>query len=167
MDLPPILASLRAEVEIEGPSGRRLLKAEDLYIGYYQTVLQRGEIIVATRLPSQIGWRSAYRKTTVRTYDDWPALGVAVSLQTDAIHVRDARVVVSAATEKVTRLRGVEDMIRGADLTERLAAEAGDYAADAVETVDDVQGSAAYKRELVRVEVRRALCAALLEEAVR
>lgn len=167
MDLPPILASLRAQIEIEGPAGRRLLQAEDLYAGYYQTVLERGEIIVAVRLPSQTGWRTVYRKTTVRTYDDWPALGVAVSLQADAHHVRDARVVVSAATEKVTRLVGLEDMIRGVDLTERLAAQAADLAADTVETVDDVQGSASYKRELVRVEVRRALCAALLEEAVR
>lgn len=167
MDLPPILASLRADLEIAGPNGNRRVPADALYAGYYQTVLTQGEIIVAATLPPQKGWRSVYRKTTVRTYDDWPALGVAVSLLVDGRDVRDARVVVSAATEKVERVGSIEAMLIGSELTDRLCFEAGDHAASVVETLDDVQGTASYKRELVRVEVRRALAAALVEEPIR
>lgn len=166
MDLPPILASLRAEVEIEGPGGKKAVAVEDLYTGYYQTILSRGELITGVRVPSQAGWRSVYRKTTVRTYDDWPALGVAVSIRFNGNAVADARIVVSAATEKVTRLHGVEAMLKGAVIEHGLAGDAGTLAARSVDTLDDVQGSAAYKKLLIEVEVRRALLAVADEEAV-
>lgn len=164
MDLPPILASLRGAIDIVGPAGTKSLAVEDLYSGYYQTVLEQGELIAAVRLPSQSGWRSVYRKTTVRTYDDWPALGVAVSSRFEGDVVGDVRVVVSAATEKVTRIAGLEAMLSGKRLDAKLAGDAGSYAAADVETLDDVQGTAAYKRLLVEVEVRRALLALLDEE---
>jgi aerobic carbon-monoxide dehydrogenase medium subunit len=167
MDLPPVLACLRAEVEIAGPSGNRRLAVEDLYSGYYQTVLGRGEIITAAHVPGQAGWRSVYRKMTVRTYDDWPAVGVAVSLSLNGRSIRDARVVISAATERVTRVGGVEALLIGATLDLGLCSRAGDLAAETVDAVDDVQGSAGYKKVLVGVEMRRALEAFLEEEAVR
>ena len=157
MDLPPILSSLRAQLEITGPAGRRSIPLEQLYTGYYQTTLGRGEIISAAVLPDPEGWRSVYRKMTVRTHEDWPALGVAISLLLDGDDIRDARVVISAATEKVTRVSEVEQHLVGAMPDKKLRQDAADIAADVVTTLDDAQGSAAYKRELVRVEIRRAL----------
>lgn len=157
MDLPPILASLRAYVDITGPGGTRSLPVEELYAGYYQTVLSRGEIITAVRLPEPGRWRSVYRKTTVRTHEDWPALGVAISLLTDGLQVREARVVISAATERVTRVLELEEKLTGSILCDEVGRSAGALAASAVQTVDDVQGSSAYKSQLIRVEVQRAL----------
>lgn len=166
MDLPPILASLRASVTIVRRAGSRSLPVEDLYVGYYQTLLGQGEIITEVHVPAQAGWQSVYRKTTVRTYDDWPALGVAVSLRKEGAVVREARVIVSAATEKVTRLRDVEALLEGAGLDSELCRKAGERAAATVDTVDDVQGSAAYKKILIEVELCRALEAFLEEGAV-
>lgn len=160
MDLPPILASLRAQVVIRGPAGERRIPIEELFSGYYQTALGGGELITGVVIPPADGWRTVYRKMTVRTHDDWPALGVAVSLLCDGPRVRDSRVVVSAATEKLTRLPQIEALIEGLSLDEALARRAGDAAVDLVETVEDAQGSAAYKRALVGVEVHRALAAA-------
>ncbi|WP_313808146.1 FAD binding domain-containing protein [Sphingobium sp.] len=165
MDLPPILACLRAEAEIAGPGGTRLLPLEELYVGYYQTLLVQGEIIAHVHIPSQASWQSVYRKMTVRTYDDWPALGVAVSARLEGGTVRDSRVVVSAATEKVTRLADVEALIRGKELSADLCRKAGELAAEAVDTVSDVQGTAAYKKVLIEVELGRAL-EAFIEEGV-
>jgi carbon-monoxide dehydrogenase medium subunit len=67
------------------------------------------------------------------------------------------RVVASAATEKAIRLKGAEDVLSGATIEDAVLARAGDAAADEAETVADVRGSAAYKRELLRVYVRRAV----------
>ena len=164
MDLPPILASLRAEAEIVGPAGTRLTPIDQLYVGYYQTQLAQGEIIVQVHVPPQDRWESTYRKMTVRTYDDWPALGVAVSLQREGGIVRDCRIVVSAATEKVTRLTEVEELIQGRRLSAGLCLEARELAAQAVDTVSDVQGTASYKKVLVEVELSRALETFLPEE---
>jgi aerobic carbon-monoxide dehydrogenase medium subunit len=161
MDLPPVLIALGAHVVVAGRSGERTLAVEDLFAGYFETVLKRDELITAVVVPAQVGSSAAYLKCTTRAVHDWPALGVAVSLDRDGASVRAARIVVSAATEKPVRLPGAEAAVRGGSLDDAALRRAGDAAAAEVETISDGQGSAAYKRQLVRVYVRRALSVAL------
>ena len=73
--------------------------------------------------------------------------------------------VVSAATEKPTRLTGAESVLSGAAIDDDVLRRAGDAAADEAELISDPQGSAAYKRELLRVTVGRAVRQALDVEA--
>jgi carbon-monoxide dehydrogenase medium subunit len=157
MDLPPVLMALDASIVVKGRGSERSLKVEDLFAGYYETVLRRDEIIAELRIPPQGARRAAYLKCTTGSADDWPALGVAVSLDADSHVMRAPRVVVSAATEKAIRLKGAEQLLSGAAIDEGVLARAADAAADEAETVSDVRGSAAYKRELIRVYVRRAV----------
>jgi aerobic carbon-monoxide dehydrogenase medium subunit len=157
MDLPPVLMALGAGIAVVGRDGERTLKVEDLFSGYYETVLKRDEIITELHIPSQGARRAAYLKCTTGSADDWPALGVAVSFEADGKAIRAPRVVVSAATEKAARLNGAEAVLSGAAVDDALLARAGDAAADEAETISDVRGSAPYKRELLRVYVRRAV----------
>ncbi len=80
------------------------LPLEELYAGYYETVLEKNELITAVTVPALNGRKAAYMKVTSRSADDWPALGVAVSFALKDGAIRDPVVVVSAATEKVTRM---------------------------------------------------------------
>lgn len=157
MDLPPVLMSLDASIVVVSRSGQRTLKVEDLFAGYYETVLKRDELISELHIPAQGARRAAYLKCTTGSADDWPALGVAVSLEADGQSIKAPRVVVSAATEKAVRLKGAEQVLSGATIDDAVMARAGDAAADEAETVSDVRGSAPYKRELLRVYVRRAV----------
>ncbi len=157
MDLPPVLMALGASIVVTGRSGERIIKVEDLFAGYYETVLKRAEIITELQIPSQGARRSAYLKCTTGSADDWPALGVAVSLEADGSAIQAPRVVVSAATEKAVRLKGAEEVLSGAAIDDAVLARAGDAAAEEAETISDVRGSAPYKRELLRVYVRRAI----------
>jgi aerobic carbon-monoxide dehydrogenase medium subunit len=157
MDLPPVLMALGAAIVVTGRAGERVIKVEDLFAGYYETVLARDELITELQIPPQRGRRAAYLKCTTGSADDWPALGVAVSFEADGKAVQAPRVVVSAATEKATRLKGAEEVLTGAALDDAALARAGDAAADEAETISDVRGSAPYKRELIRVYVRRAV----------
>jgi carbon-monoxide dehydrogenase medium subunit len=161
MDLPPVLIALGAHIEVAGPGGRRSIPVEELYSGYFETVLRRDELITAVVVPAQGSRRAAYLKCTTRAAHDWPALGVAVSLDLDGGSVRDAAIVISAATEKPIRLPAAEATLRGGGTDDAALRRAGDAAAGEAETISDGQGSAAYKRQLVRVYVRRALAAAL------
>jgi carbon-monoxide dehydrogenase medium subunit len=161
MDLPPVLIALGAHVVVAGPAGERSIPVEDLFAGYFETVLRRDELITAVVVPSQDGRRAAYLKCTTRAVHDWPALGVAVSLARDAGSLRAAKIVISAATEKPVRLPGAEAALADGASDEAAWRRAGDAAAAEAETISDGQGSAAYKRQLVRVYVRRALAAAL------
>ena len=161
MDLPPVLMALDAAIVVVGRGGERVLAVENLFAGYYETVLEPGELITELRIPAQGKRRAVYLKVTTGAADDWPALGVAVSLEADGKAMRAPRVVVSAATEKAIRLKGAEQVLSGATIDDAVLARAGDAAADEAETVADVRGSAAYKRELLRVYVRRAVRQAL------
>jgi carbon-monoxide dehydrogenase medium subunit len=161
MDLPPVLIALGAHIAVAGPAGERTIPIEAMFAGYFETVLARDELIVAVVVPAQGTRRVAYLKCTTRAVHDWPALGVAVSLDLDGASVRSARIVISAATEKPMRLPAAEAILRDAGSDDAALRRAGDAAAEEAQTISDGQGSAGYKRQLVRVYVRRALAAAL------
>jgi carbon-monoxide dehydrogenase medium subunit len=130
MDLPPLLSALGASVTIAGPRGERNSPVEALYAGYLENTLAPGELITALQVPPLAGRGAAYLKCTTRSADDWPALGVAVVLEGER-----PTIFVSAATDKPTRFSSVEAL--------------------AIES--DLHGSAAYKQQLVRVYVKRAI----------
>lgn len=157
MDLPPVLTCLGASVVAAGPEGERTIPLSEFFVGYYETVLEAGELITAVELPDQEGWTSVYLKTTTRSADDWPALGVAISLKLREGLVEDCRFVASAATEKATRLADAETYVRGKTVDDKVFRAAADEAAAEAETVSDSRGSAEYKTQLLRVQLRRAL----------
>jgi aerobic carbon-monoxide dehydrogenase medium subunit len=162
MDLPPLFAMLGARVSIVGPDSRRELPIEDLYAGYYQTVLKNNEVIAEAFVPPLNGARTAYRKVTSRSADDWPTLNIGVRLaMNDARAIRDARVVIGAAAEKVTRLDATEKLLAGATPDDTMLNHVAECAAAEAKFISDAHGSAAYKRELLRVYIVRAIREAL------
>ncbi|MDB5918770.1 MAG: carbon-monoxide dehydrogenase medium subunit [Massilia sp.] len=163
MDMPPVMASLGAEVVIVGPAGERRVAVQDLYLGYYETVLGKDELIREVRIPALAGRRAAYVKCTTRSADDWPALGVAVNAHIDDGRLSGVRIVLGAVTEVPTRMDEAENLLEGRMLEADRVAQACEAAAAAVTPSSDARGSAAYKRQLVRVYVGRALAAAFRE----
>ncbi len=161
MDLPPVLSALGARVTVAGRSGERTIAVEDLFAGYFETVLARDELIVELIVPPQERRRAAYLKCTTRSADDWPALGMAVALRADGNVVREASIVVSAATEKPTRLAAAETVLRGATIDDAALRRAGEAAAAETEVIADARGSAPYKKHLVAVYLARAVRKAL------
>jgi carbon-monoxide dehydrogenase medium subunit len=132
MDLPPLLCALGARVVLQGKSGTRTIPLEELYAGYLENTLKRGELITHVEVPALGKRRAAYLKCTTRSADDWPAVGVAVVLGDET------RIFVSAATDRPTRI--------------------ADEAALAGLNIDgDLHGSADYKRHLLRVYLKRAI----------
>jgi carbon-monoxide dehydrogenase medium subunit len=160
-DLPPVLIALGASVTTVTARGGRTLPLEKLYAGYLETTLERGELIAEVNVRAQGRRRAAYLKCTTRSADDWPALGVAVALDVDGSAVRDGRIVISAATNTPVRLAAAESALRGAKVDDAVLRRAADAAASSADVIADEHGSAAYKRELVRVYVARAIRAAL------
>jgi carbon-monoxide dehydrogenase medium subunit len=163
MDLPPVLMALGASITVVGPDGERCLPVEELFSGYYQTVLAKNELIASVQVPAQRSRRAAYMKVTTGCADDWPALGIAVVIEAAGDAVKSARIVASAATEKATRLNAAEAILSGRRIDEALVRGAADQAVEEAEFVADVRGSVPYKRELMRVYVQRALQAAWTE----
>lgn len=158
MDLPPVLMTLGARVRAVSRRGERWIAVNDLVLGYYQTAIAPDELIAEIQVPAQpAGARTWYEKFTALSADDWPTVGVAVWYRTAAGQIAEARVAVSAATERPVRIPNAEALLTGAAPDQTTFRKAADAAADAVEPLADIRGSAAYKREMVRVHIRRAL----------
>jgi carbon-monoxide dehydrogenase medium subunit len=156
MDLPPLLSALGATVTIAGPNGQRVSPVEKLYAGYLETTLARGELITQLHIPPLGAKRAAYLKCTTRSADDWPALGIAVVLDLQQDTVREASIVLSAATDKPTRLASAERILKGRKLDEKVLKQAAE-AAQEIAIESDLHGSAAYKKQLIRVYLCRAI----------
>src|SRR5205823_1808548 len=112
-DWRPVRIALGASVRMVGPAGQREIAVEDLVTGYLETALANNELITAVSIPPQTGRRATYAKITARTADDWPALGLAVSVRVEDGIVRDARIAIGAATEAARRLRQAEAALAG------------------------------------------------------
>jgi aerobic carbon-monoxide dehydrogenase medium subunit len=161
MDLPPVLIALGAQMRVAGSAGERVVAVEDLFTGYLETVLANNELITSVSIPPQNGRRAAYAKITARTADDWPALGLAVSVQAGDGTVRDARIAIGAATETARRLPQAEAALADCMPNDTVLREAARTAAAEAPVVADHHGSAAYKRVLIEVHLQRALRRAL------
>ncbi len=165
MDLPPVLIALRAEVAVVGREGartrERTIAVEDLFAGYFETVLAKNELIAELRIPAQGQSRASYLKVTTGSADDWPALGVAAVIDGDGKAIKSIRLVASAATDKATRLKSAEALLNGKSVDDKLMQAAGEAALGDCEFIADVRGSVPYKRELMKVYVRRAIREAL------
>lgn len=161
MDLPPVLVALGARISVIGAAGERSIAVANLGVGYYETVLQPTELIAELIVPPQGRRRAAYFKCTTRSADDWPALGVAVAVDSDGAVIDDATIVIGAATDKPTRLLAAEAVLRDASIDDALLRRTGEAAADEAAVIGDQHGTAAYKKQLVRVYVERALRQAL------
>jgi len=157
LDLPPIWIALGAQVLILNPAGERVVPVEEIFAGYYETTLRHEDLIAELRVPVRPAWRSTYIKVTTRSAHDWPALGLAVSLAFEGRQASDLRIVLSAATDRPTRLTAAEAVLRGGEISDASLRRAGDAAAEQAVIESDDRGSADYKKHLLRVYLARAI----------
>ncbi|HUB95654.1 MAG TPA: xanthine dehydrogenase family protein subunit M [Stellaceae bacterium] len=161
LDLPPVWIALGASLWIAGPGDEREIPVEDLFAGYYETVLRHDEVIAEMVVPSQRGRSAAYLKCATRSADDWPSLGIAVSLTLADETIVTCRLALGAATSTPVRLHQAEAALAGSRPDDAALARAGDAAVAEAEIVSDDRGSAAYKKHLLRVYLARAVKAAM------
>jgi carbon-monoxide dehydrogenase medium subunit len=163
-DPPATLAALNAMVTVVSARGERTIAVEDLIVGHYTTVLQPDELLTEVFIPDPPGPAyGAYLKYRTRSHEDRPCVGVAAVVQMlpDGL-CRDLRVVVGAVSHSPYQVKAVLDQARGQELSQDLiAAIAEQYARD-VDPIDDLRASAWYRKEMVRVFVRRAIETALI-----
>jgi carbon-monoxide dehydrogenase medium subunit len=158
-DPPTVLLALDAEVQAQGPDGTRSIPAGEFFVAFYETALAHNEILTGVRVPlppSDAG--TSYIKYVTRSSEDRPCVGIAALVRLDgADRCAELRVAVGAAAEIPQRLAEVEASAAGEELSEDLLRSVADRYADAIDTLDDMRGSAWYRTEMVRVWVRRAI----------
>jgi carbon-monoxide dehydrogenase medium subunit len=156
-DYPAALAAADATIEIASPKGKRGVPAGDFFLDYLTTALEPGEIVSAVLVPKPpAGARGHYLKFA-RVDGDYATLSVAALLALQGGKVAHVAVALGSAGPKPVRDRAAEKALLGqapsADAVRSFAAAL----AQACDPVDDVRGSAAYRRGLVPGLVARAL----------
>lgn len=178
----PLLV-LDAEAVITGPAGDRRVPLADFFVGPGKTVLE-GEILKALPMASfGQNTASAYIKHTRRNAMDLPIVGVAVRITVDRTDARcrdvlcstapiseilghfkdeelrceDIRIAMGVVGPRPMRAPKAEAGLRGQVISEDAVAAMAEIAASEATPRDSARGEAWYRREMVRVLVRRAL----------
>jgi len=160
-DWPVTLCACGALIELASAAGRREVPATDFFQHYLQTELQTGELVTAVTIPPLAG-RGVYRKFA-RVYGDNATVSVAVILDVDvdvaveAGRCRFVRLAVGSVGPRPIRLTAVEDSLVGRMLDAAAAEAAGAALAAEADPLDDLRGSAAYKRRILPRLVQRTL----------
>ena len=144
-DPPAMLAALDARAVLRSARGERKVTIEELILGHYETCIAPDELLVEVRVPPAPG-AAVYRKFRSRSSEDRPCVAVAAVAGRDGL-----RVVVGAVAGTPQHFPDV------CALGVAHAAEIGAAYAERIAPIDDARGSAAYRRRVTAVEVRRAI----------
>jgi len=151
------LMALDAEITLTHSKGKRVLPLEKFFLDYYQTDLRPGEILAEIHVPPPLkGLAWSHIKFTPRSEEDFATVGVALTFRGRRDHCEDIRLALNSVAPIILRAKRAEEVLRGREVTERRVREMAEVAATEVDPMDDNRGSAEYKRELVKVLVRRA-----------
>jgi carbon-monoxide dehydrogenase medium subunit len=158
-DPPPMLMALGGQAVVASRDGQRRVPLDEFFVDYFETALQPGEVLVSVELPPlPPGTRVTYKKFLPRTQDDYATVSVAAALRVGADGTcEEVRLALGAVATTPVRARQVETALRGQRLTSSAIDDAAALVRDEVDPLDDLRGSAAYKREMARVWTRRAL----------
>jgi CO/xanthine dehydrogenase FAD-binding subunit len=159
-DAHPALLAADAEVEIASVRGTRIVAAKDFYVGVKKNVLEPDELITAVLLEPATGPQQ-FSKIGTRN-----AMVIAVAAFGLALHPEQRRVGTGVGSAAPTPRRALEaeeflagelDWESPRALTDSVKRRFGDLVASAAAPIDDVRGSAAYRRHALGVMARRTL----------
>jgi carbon-monoxide dehydrogenase medium subunit len=159
-DPPPVLIALDASVDlVEAGGAQRLVPMESFFTDYFETTIGETELVRSVKIPPMpAGAKLAYKKFLPRTEDDYATVSVAVRLATDADGTcTDLRIGLGALGVTPLRAKAVESALLGQKLTAESVRDAAALVRDEVDPLDDVRGSAKYKREMARVWTERTI----------
>jgi CO/xanthine dehydrogenase FAD-binding subunit len=160
--VPPLMV-LDAEVELRSVRGPRTLPLRDFILGNRKTALVAGELLTAIRIPkASTAGKSSFYKLGARRYLVISIAMAAARLVVDrAGNVAQVAIAVGACSAVAMRLTALEEVLAGARLDEGLPGLVRAEFFDGLAPIDDVRGSAAYRRDAAAEIVRRALAAAV------
>lgn len=146
-DLPAAILALDAELIVSGPDGERTIPASEFFVGFLETSLRQGEILIEIRVPkTKGGW--SYQKFNRRA-QDWAIVGVAAA----AVENGSTKISLVNMGSVPLRARATEEALLGGASIE----DASELASEGIDPPSDLNASSQYRKHLAKVLVRRAL----------
>jgi aerobic carbon-monoxide dehydrogenase medium subunit len=159
-DPAALLLALGAKAHVQGKAGARSIAMDKFITGAYETALAPDEIMTGVEVPVPAkSQRAAYLKFQLK---ERPTLGLALILDLDGDNIKKATAVVGSVSVVPTQSDKVNALLTGPRAqVEKQLSDAAEALAVAADPVDDLEGSADYKRHLIGVFLKRAFSKAL------
>jgi carbon-monoxide dehydrogenase medium subunit len=155
--ITPLLA-LDAELALVSHAGERVVPLRDFYRGVRKTVLQPDELLREIRVPALADTqRGLFLKLGLRRAQAISVIDAAFVLTFAGEEVADARITLGCLAPTIVRARTAEAYLTGKRLDPAVCAEAGRLAGQDVAPIDDIRGSAAYRRATLAALVAQGL----------
>lgn len=154
-ELPACLLALDGEVEAAGPNGRRTIKAQDFFKSLFETALGPQEMLTAIRIPAAGNDTRTGFAELARRHGDYAIVGLAATARGNGKGIKDVRLSYFGVGDTPMRARKSEAALESGDVDAAVAALD-------LEPHDDVQATAATKKHLAGVLLRR-VAAQLME----
>ncbi len=161
-DHPATMLALGATVVATGPKGQREIGIEDFFPSLFTTALEPEEILTEIRVPTPPPRSGGAYLKLERKVGDFATAGVAVQITLDEAGVcKRAGVGLTNVGMTPIKAKQAEAFLKDKQLDDAMIQQASELAASESQPMDDIRGSAEYKRDLVRVLTARALTTAL------
>jgi 4-hydroxybenzoyl-CoA reductase subunit beta len=164
-DSAPVLMTLGASLSIAGPNGTREIKIDDFYTtdGIMNQARTHQELVVEIRVPlPKPRTLQAYAKLRTRAAIDFPELGVAVLARLDERGIAEhADVCVTALGSRPVHVKNIDDAYRGRVLDLATIEAIAEAAYQRCKPLTNIGSDPSYRRDMVRVFVKRAFKKAL------
>jgi xanthine dehydrogenase iron-sulfur cluster and FAD-binding subunit A len=163
--ITPLMA-LEAVVTLASTGGQRQIALHEFYAGVRRTVMRPDELLVDIAFPAlKATERGMFIKLALRRAQAISVVDTAVIVAFDETDgpalverpIARARIALGSVAPTIVRAAEAESFLRGQTLSPEVIAQAGELAQQAARPIDDVRGPAAYRTEMVRVTVARAL----------
>lgn len=153
-DMIPPLMALDAELRLVGPKAERKVSIEEFLVGAGKNILER-EILTDILVPYQERpFGTAFLKLR-RSSADLAKVSCAIRITFKKGICDDIRIVLGAVADRVFRAKEAEEIIRGERITDKAIEKAADKASQTARPITDVRSTSDYRKEIVKVMVRR------------
>ena len=154
-DYPPAVMALDGRLVVaRADGGTRTVPVDDFLAGPLMSDIGEDELVTRIEIPAPAAHSGgAYAKHS-QVAGDFAIISVAAQMTLDRSGIcRQARIVVGGVMPKPCHAQQAAGQLQGKALDTALLTQAGEAAAEEVETEDDVRASADYRRQLIRVTV--------------
>jgi len=158
------LLALGAEVKVASLTSVRTIPLDSFFIGENRTVLEPGELVTEISVPSLSARTGGAFLRLARTATDRAKVMVAVTVTAKDGTCEDCKIALGAVAPTPMRAKNAEKLLKGQKLDGERIVEVAEAAAEETKPITDLRSTAEYRKEMVKVLVRRAI-GSVLEKA--
>jgi carbon-monoxide dehydrogenase medium subunit len=152
--------ALGAKVTLVSAKKTRVIPLKKFYLGVRKTMMEPDEMLVDISFPAlSKSQHGTFIKLALRRAQAISLVNAAIILDLKSDTVKSASITLGAVTPIITHASKAEKFLVGKKLNEKNIAAAAELAVKSAKPIDDVRGSASYRKEMVRVITQRGLTA--------